>query len=80
MMRGTTAYFNPQPGIEIRVSWPAQQMLGLDRVAEFVKLVTEIMEALGCHAAYVGKCGAAVEIHVLRKNGWRGHMKLKRGP
>ena len=79
MMRGTTAYFNPQPGIEIRVSWPAQQMLGLGRGAEFVKLVTEIMEALGCHAAYISKCGAAVEIHVLRKDGWAGVMKAQKG-
>ena len=78
-MGSPTAHFNPQPGIEIQVSWPAQQMLGLGRVAEFVKVVTEIMVAFGCHAAYVSKRGAAVEIHVLRSDGWRGHMKLQRG-
>lgn len=78
-MRGTTAYFNPAPGIEIRVSWPAAQLIGQMHVPVFVEVLTDLMRALGAETAYVSKAGAAVQIHVLRKDGWAGVMKVQKG-
>lgn len=75
----STRYRDKQLGLEVTVSRQAEKLIGSKRVPEFVKLLNEIMEAFGCHSAYVSKCGAAVEIHVLRSDGWRGVMKVKRG-
>jgi len=77
-MRGTTGLFTHDSGIVIEVSLPAQQLIGRHNVPEFVRLLREMMSALGAHQAYVSKRGAAVEVNLFRKDGWRGHMRIQR--
>lgn len=79
-MPGSTLYNDEGTWIRIRVSRPAERLIGLKNVPAFVKVLREMMEALQAETAYVGKSGAAVEIHLLRRDGWTGHMKLQRGP
>ena len=79
-MRAATEYRDVRRNIKIYISTPAAKILGLEKLPVLRQALTDLMEALGAETAYVGKCGAAVEIHVLRSGGWRGHMKLKRGP
>ena len=78
--RSTTGLFTHYSGIAIEVSWPAQQLIGQDNVAAFVKQLTTMMEALGAKRAYVSKRGAAVDIHILGPKGWTFPTQLKRGP
>ena len=78
-MRGTRYIEDPKTGIRVHVSRSAQYLIGPKNVDEFVRVLVEMMDALSCYSAYVSKAGAAVEIHVLRKDGWAGTMKVKRG-
>lgn len=73
-----TGLFTHHMGITIKVSWPAQQLIGSHNLAEFVRLLREMMDALGAKQAYVSKAGDAVEIHVLGPRGWTFHTQLKR--
>ena len=79
-MPSPTGIFTDHRGIAIEVSWPAQQLIGQMNVPEFVKLLTEMMDAMGAKKAYVSKRGAAVDIHVLGPRGWTFHTQLKREP
>lgn len=70
--------FKPEgTGIEIAVSQPAQKLIGPKKLPEFVKLLTELMEGLGAETAYVSKSGVAVEISMVRSDGWTGTMQIK---
>jgi len=62
-MRGSTVYRGPVTGIEVQVSKQAQALIGPSRVADFVKVLTELLETIGAKRAQVSKCGWAVEIH-----------------
>jgi len=73
-----SAVFTKEPGnIRVDVTYAATEMIGLSNVAEFVKLLTELMEACGANRAYVGKRGQAVDVWILRPDGWQGRMKLQ---
>jgi len=74
----STTFRNENTGIEITVSKPAEKVLGPGNIREFVKALTEVMDALGCHRAWVSKRLNALEILVFRKDGWTGTMKVKR--
>jgi len=77
-MPGSTLYRNPDLGVEITVSEPAEKMLGPMKTSQLVVALTEVMAALGANHAYVSQRGAALEIHVHHPEGWTGTMKLKR--
>ena len=79
-MPSPTALFTSHKGITIEVSWPAQVVIGHHNVEEFVRLLREMMDALGAKKAYISKAGAAVDIHVLGPRGWTFHTQLKREP
>jgi len=76
---GRTAVFTKQPGdVRVEVTYAATQMIGLANVAEFVKLLTTLMEGLGANRAYVCKRHEVVDVWLLRQDGWQGHMRLKK--
>ena len=77
-MRGTTTYRKPDVDVTISVSEPAARLMGDDNVPVLVRALTTMMEELGAETAYVSKRGAAVDIHILRSDGWRGHMTVHR--
>jgi len=69
--------FIKEPGdVRVQVSYAASEMIGLKNIAEFVKLLTELMEALGANRAYVCKRGEVVDVWILRPDGWTGTMKI----
>jgi hypothetical protein len=51
--------------IVITVSRQAQRLIGKDRLAQFVRILTEMLEALSVERAIVGREGGAVVINVL---------------
>jgi len=77
-MRGTRHIEDPKTGIRVNISQPAQKLVGFGNVNELVKLLMNMMEAMGAQGAYISKRDAAVEISVWRKDGWTGTMKVKR--
>ena len=79
-MRGTTTWLYPEWDLVINVSKAAQRLIGAMHVAKFVEVLATMMEALGANQAYVSKRGCAVDIHVLRNDGWQDHIQLRRGP
>ena len=78
--RSTTGLFTHHGGIAIEVSKPAAKLIRDQNVPEFVRILTELMDALGAKQAYVSKRGAAVDIHILGPKGWTFPTQLKRGP
>jgi hypothetical protein len=51
--------------IRIQVSAQAQRLIGKDRLAEFLKALTRMLDALGVERAYVTKDGVAIVINML---------------
>lgn len=79
MPRGTRIIEDPKTGIRIQISRPAQFMIGTGNVDKFARLLTNIAEALGAEQAYVGRSGFAVEISLIRSDGWKGVGQFKKG-
>jgi len=75
---GRTEVFTKQPGdVRVEVTYAASSMIGLSNTAEFVRLLTELMEACGANRAYVCKRHEVVDVWLLRQDGWQGRMKVK---
>jgi len=69
--------FTKEPGdVRVQVTYAASEMIGLKNIAEFVRLLMELMGACGANRAYVGKRGSAVDVWILRPDGWQGRMKV----
>jgi len=75
-MPRSTRYRNPETGIEITVSRPAEKLLGPQKVPTLVRALTEVMAALGASGAYVSKRCNTLEISVWSRSGWAGTMKV----
>ncbi len=76
--KGSLTFHNSRLGIVVVVTKPAQTMIGAERVPEFVRLLTEMMDALGCTNAYVGRDGSAVGVWIHHRQGWTHKLKLQR--
>jgi len=66
-MRGTGVFEDPETGIPIQISLPAQQMIGLDNLAQFVEKLWRFLAETGAKGAYVGKNGRAIGIYVFKR-------------
>jgi len=73
-----TTFRNADLDITVKITIPAQKLMGLHNVPRVVKTLTDMLAALCAHYAYVGKAGSTLEITVSRKDGWTGTMKVKR--
>jgi len=78
MPRGVDVYKNDQTGIIIRVSWPARELIGSPNLPSFTLLLHRLMWALEVEQAYVSKRGAAIDVHLIRSDGWNARMKFDR--
>lgn len=78
MGRGSRLLEDPDTGIRIQISRPAEFLIGPPNVPRFVLALKDLMEALEVEHAYVSKKGLAVDIHLIRSDGWRAHMKIER--
>jgi len=76
LTKGRTVYRNSNTGVQVTVSKPAEQLIGPERVPEFVKQLTEFLEILGAKSAQVSKCGFSVEIFFLWPGGGGYHWKV----
>jgi len=66
-MRGTSVFEDPETGIQIQISLPAQQMIGLNNLAQFVGKLQRFLAETGAKSAYVGKDYGAIAIFVHRR-------------
>jgi len=73
-----TEFRNPDLGITVKVTLPAQKLIGSYKVAQVVVALTELMAGLGAENAYVGKAGSTIAVYIYRKDGWVGSMKVKK--
>ena len=73
-----TEFRDPDLGITVKVTLPAQKMIGSYKVAQVVMALTEMMVGLGAEYAYVGKMGSNIAVALYRKEGWIGTMKVER--
>lgn len=71
-------YRNDETGAVIQISRHAEFMIGPLNVPRFVVALNELMEALAVEHAYVSKKGYAVDIHLIRSDGWSAYMKIDR--
>jgi len=74
----TTSFRKAEPGVAVKVTMPAQRLMGLENVQEFVKVLTWLMKAMGAKGAYVGKRGDSLDIYLYAPDGWTFHTKLQR--
>jgi len=78
LTRGTRVWRDEAADIRVVISRPAQKLIGTHNLDEFVSTLRMLMEPLGCHQAYVSKSGAAVEVHLIRRDGWEGRWRIPR--
>jgi len=68
---------DPRRGIRVNISGPAEKQIGPRDVNEFVKVLMDMMDALGVEWGYVSKRGSGLEITIHRVDGWAGVMKVR---
>jgi len=73
-----TTFRNADLDITVKITIPAQKLIGIHNVVHVVKTLTDMMAALCADYAYVSKRGSTLEVHVSRKDGWTGTMRVKR--
>lgn len=78
MARGSKIFRDSEHKVTIQISRPAEFLIGPPNIPMFVTALNELMGALKIEHAYVSKRGAAVDIHLIRSDGWRTHMTVER--
>jgi len=56
----------------IRVSWPARQLMGEERLALFMEDLKRLIANQKIRYAYIGKSYAGIYVDLYRPGGWKG--------